>query len=472
MRAHIFPFLFVLGLIVAPLTGATPARPLSCEPELLTLSEKRDPEHSPRSLRTIKILTSGHHADSDGTIDPREPAIDTADPSAPFFLTLPNGKKVVRIYLSGLRYLQGATLEDLLKGGIQKVHKIRGFYADGTEMNGLYHEDSFPWDPELHVLDDGTMIGHGGVIPQVTPGTIPTVRNHNAARTRMWAKVEFVETKPGHFEERWHFQGSIFGHTPTFDRWLSSQHFHNYGATFFRWPDGRYVRDEQGNYTMLFEGVTEERLGKPWNTEVFAIKVDPTLTRTIGTPILIQSTRKGKTRSVHFKASERQRGTEGYLLEGGRPIAVKFNGRYRWIVAMSGGDYVTTRYGVHLSFNDSENPMSPYSPVLDSSGELIDFAHILRCLLHATWGPGRPSLFYDSFGRLWMAIHFISKHQIPDGEVKDGWPASPEEFIRRHRRTAVVPVKITFHRGQPNLILDASDADPKLKDAIRFCEGR
>ncbi|NJL25866.1 MAG: hypothetical protein HC902_12310 [Calothrix sp. SM1_5_4] len=60
-------------------------------------------------------------------------------------------------------------------------------------------------------------------------------------------------------------------------------------ATVYRWPDGSYVRDGQGNYTMLFEGVTEERYGKPWNTEVFAIKVDPRLTSAGGTLVLFKT---------------------------------------------------------------------------------------------------------------------------------------------------------------------------------------
>lgn len=463
------PIFFAL-VICAPLSWA------KCEPELeslnslaiLEMTEQPDPPGTGLPLRTIKTLTSGLHEHSDGTIDPREPAIDTADPSAPFTLTLPNGKRVVRIYFSGLRFLESDTLDDILKGGTQTVRRIRGFYADGTEMTGLYHQDYFPWDPELHVLDDGTMIAHGGVAPQPGPGQLPPPVRGNVGRTRMWAKVKFFEREPGKYEEHWIFQGSLFGHEPTFDNWVTNKHFHNYGATLFRWPDGSYVRDEAGKYIMVYERVTEERDRLPWNTEVFAVKVDPSLTTTVGPSVLVQSTRRAD--GSFFKVSERDGGRKGYLLEGGRPIAVKFEGGYRWIIAMSGGDFVSDRYGIKLAFSQNDQPISAYSPVVDANGEMIDFAIVLRCVLNATWGPGRPSLFYDDHGRMWMAMHFISKDQIPDGEVKSGWPRTMEEFTRRHRRAAVVPVKIVFQRGQPQLQLNAVDAKTELAAAIRRCE--
>ncbi len=438
--------------------------------DLVRQSEQRDKAVGAPPERRLKTLTSGRYADTDGTIDPRDQHIDAADPSGPFWLSLPDGRQVVRIYLSGLRYLQADSLDELLSGGIQTVRRIRGFYADGTEMTGLYHEDSFPWDPELHLRPDGVLIGHGGVMAQAVPGQSPKVRAHNQARTRMWAHVKHSRLASGDFEEQWYFQGSLFG-PPVLDRWVTAEHQHNYGATFFRNPDGRYLRDCNGHFYMIYERVTEELNGKPWNTEIFVRRVNPEMTRAVGPEHRVQSTRKPN--GQPFEASRRGGGHDGFLFEGGRPLKWHDGRKWRWVVAFSGGDYVSTRYGFHIAVSENEDPMSEYKTVVDPSGEAVDFAEYLRCLLNATWGPGRPSLFYDERGQLWGLFHYISKDQIPDDEVKDGWPATPQQFVRRFRRVGLIPITLSSAPNGPQLNLELNHhKNAALIRRMRLCENK
>jgi hypothetical protein len=418
----------------------------------LVQMEKADASSVHLPERRLKILTTGLHKDSDGSFDPRDEFLDTADPSAPFWLTYPNGKRVVRIYFSGFRYIEANSLDELLRGGIPQLKRIRGFYADGTEMTGLYHQDSFPWDPELHQLPDGTLIGHGGVMFQRQPGTLPKVCEDNCSRSRQWAKVVFNEIRPGVYEERWYFQGSIYSSKPSFT-WTDPDagHFHNYGATFFRYPNGEYVRDRDGNFFMTYERVSEEKNGLPWVTEIFGVKVDPTMTHVIGPEIPIQQVRSPSGKP--YVSSQRAGGSQGFLLEGPRPFPWYVEGKLRWIILFSGGDYVSDKYSVSIAVSKDENPLSAYTPVTDSQGELIDFSNSVRQFIDGTW-QGRWNAFWDEHGRVWAVGHFISKAEIPDGEVKSGWPATAPEFNRRHRRVMLIPLKIVNVHGLPHLQLD------------------
>ncbi len=440
--------------------------------QLLKVSEQMDPAGTITPLRTVKTITSGKHEDTDGSFNPEDTHLDTADPSSPFLVPLPTGKTETRIFFSGHRWVSAGSLDEILFGGIQTLRSAKTYMKDENgnpvEMGGKYHSGWYDWDPEVHVLNDGSLRVHGGTMPLIDGKLSPNVVEHNPSRTRMWGKVQFKETVSGQFQEEWIYENSIFGHQPTY-AWLTKDFFHNYGATFYRWPDGSYVRDKDGNYYMIYDRVVEQRDGLPWNTEIYAVKVDPSMIRTIGKPVRVQGTQKSGT-NEYFKVSRRDEGRAGYLFEGGRPFPVKFNGKWRWIVMFSGGNYVSDKYGIHLAVSANEDPMSEYKPVINKEGEVKDFAEVLRCVFNGTWGHARPSPFYDSRNAQWMSVHFISKAQIPEGEISDGWPASKEEFERRHRRTQIVPIKIVFHRGIPQLALDAADAPAELKDAIRRCE--
>jgi hypothetical protein len=384
------------------------------------------------------------------TIVPATEGLFAADPAAPVRLVNSEGHSVIRMLFTHLHYIEAPSLHQLLSRKHQTVRAIRAFYADGTEM-----KFSLPWDPEVHKHDDGTRIGHAGVVPQRWPGDQPT-RTENSARTRMWAVIKNIRLPDGRVEEQWHFQESLFQHTPTFDRWISENHFHNYGGSLFKWPDGSYARDEDGNYIMVFEAVTEERDHLPWKTEVFVTKINKSLTRNVGEVRKIFATERLSSPKRPYKFALRSGGKRGSLLEGGRPVAIGFRGQWRWVIALSGGDFWSKKYGVGFLVSAGSDPLGPYNPVLDADGELVDFATQLRCVLNGKWGPGRATIFHDHSGKLWMAVHFKEKF---DPTLSD------------NRQTAFVPVKIKVLKNRFDFSLDALDADPSIRKQIRRCTG-
>lgn len=160
-----------------------------------------------------------------------------------------------------------------------------------------------------------------------------------------------------------------------------------------------------------------------------------------------------------FKSTIRgdQSHPSGYLAEGGNVLIEKKTGMV--IKAFSANDFVG-RYGIYLDYLPAgENLKSTFKPVIDQSGELIDFASTmnLRELLDATW-LGRPQLEYAPDGKLWMKFHFVPIQSIPPGFPVEGWP-TPEQFVGYGRIAAEAPVKIVFNSdGVPHLELDI---DPK-----------
>jgi hypothetical protein len=359
------------------------------------------------------------------------------------------------VWLSGLRFLKFSSLDEMVRGGTKIIHRVRGFYQNGMEMTGPYHTSSYPWDGELHQLPDGKFIAHGGAMVSFGPNHLPKVVDENQSRTRQWAEVKFDLKQDGSLDEKWTFIDSIFNDKPLPNdpRWITENHKHKYGATLGRDAKGNYVRDEQGNYEMVYERVVEEKDCKPWLTSLFGCKVTPDLKRVIeGSEVSLINITNPKT-GKPFKSSERNKGNNGYLLEGPRPFQVVISGVKTWVIFFSGGDYVTTEYGIHMAIaKPGAGMLGEYQAVVDEKGELIDYAVDLRNMIGASWGPARPSVALGVApgpnGEMWMENHFVLKNNLPDDFVKSGWPL-PEHFIHYPRQVGLTPFKWKIKDNRP-----------------------
>lgn len=430
----------------------------------LPVNEKKDyrklemslPSESGSIERRPHRKTSGDRIDAADNMDPADIRIDTADPSLVMPITYPNGVTKYRINFSGLRYIEANTPAELFMAGIKKVQRSRGFYKDGTEMVGAYHNDAWPWDVVIYKNDFGELIALGGVMEQQVPGQLPKVSDHNQTRSRWWGKVSHVEKSPGVFEEHIIWQGpvhdfNIAGH--------KGWNYHGYGGTLvtqFNPKSGIHepIKNQNGNYTLMYERVTEEKNGLPWITTTFMREIDPSLTKTVGPEMDVTNIHSPKTGKI-FSAFRRgdDHHTSGYLREGDNVLKVIQNNQF--IKAGSGNDYVR-KYGIYLDYREPGSGLyGKYKNVVDHKGELIDFATTLglREMVDGTW-IGRPQLNYDPQGNLWLSFHFVPKDTIPLNAPVEGWP-SAEDFPHYARITAMVPVKIVHDKkGQPHIVKD------------------
>jgi hypothetical protein len=426
----------------------------------------RDPE-GPAIERRPKKITSGDRKDAVDTMDPADVRIDTADPSLVMPITYPNGTTKYRINFSGLRYIEADSIADLFKGGIRHVQRSRGFYADGTEMVGPYHNASWPWDVVIYKNDHGENIALGGVMKQPAPGVLPNVAEHNPTRSRWWGKVKHIEIAPGVYEEHIIWQGPVhdFNNVPTVG-WQ----FHGYGGTLMTQFDrqrGEHVpvKNKNGNYLLFYERVVEEKVEdsgyrRPWVTNLFVREMDPSLKFTVGKETSVTSVISPVTHT-YFKATVRgpHERPEGYLAEGGNVL--KEISRGSLLKMFSGNDYVA-RYGIYMDYLPKNSPAtSMFKPVLDAKGELVDFAETmnLREIFNATW-LGRPQMEYDPNGQLWLRFHFVDISTIPKGGPVQGWPTA-EQFLHYARTSAQIPVKIVYDSaGTPGIVMDI---DPRFE---------
>ncbi len=267
----------------------------------------------------MKIMTDGDVKNTDGKIDPADFVVDTADPSAPFFYTWPDGIKEVRIGLSGNQLLSFTSLAEWEKGGIKKVYTVKGYRSNGIEMTGPYHSSSHPWDGELFVLPSGELVGHSGVMMVAGKDHHPKI-NENARRSRMWAKVERIKKADGSIEENWYYQDSIFKDRPENSvDWVQPNHKHNYGATPLRDRNGVVVLNKDGNSILYNDLVDVQKDGKPWRTGIYASIMTPDMKGIVGEPVLIHDDIDPMT-GKPYPATMRTFG--GSLIEGFRPMTV------------------------------------------------------------------------------------------------------------------------------------------------------
>jgi hypothetical protein len=415
-----------------------------------------------RIERRIKILTTGERADAAPNIDAEDIHIDSADPSLVMPIYYPDGAKKYRINFSGMRYIEAENVKDFFSGGIFKVQQSRGFYSDGTEMLGPYHNASWPWDVVIYQNNQGKNIALGGVMRQPGKGQLPSVGSDNITRSRWWGDVQFTKNSQGEFEEHIIWRGPINDFNQNFSTppsWV----FHGYGGTLLsefnpRTGEHELVKNEKGNYTLFYERVTEEKVGAdgqamPWITTMFSREMDPSMTHTVGTEFPVTNLISPVSKT-YFKALKRGSENEqnGFLAEGGN-VLIEKNSKML-IKAWSANDFVR-KYGIYLDYLPGHsNPQTMYTPVTDAGGELIDFANTmgLREIMNATW-LGRPQLIYAPDGKLWLEFHFVPKESIPPGAPVEGWP-SAKDFVKYGRITAIAPVRIEMINKQPHLKLD------------------
>lgn len=418
--------------------------------------EMYSPSRSGQIERRPIVKTSGAREDASKDIDPADFRVDTADPSLVMPITYPNGVTKFRVNFSGLRFIEANSPAELFQPGIRKVMRSRGFYKDGTEMVGAYHNDAWPWDVVIYKNDAGQQIALGGVMEQKESGKLPKVSEYNRTRSRWWGTVSHVEVSPGIYEEH------IVWQAPVHDFNIAKHQgweYHGYGGTLvtaFNPATGIHepIKNKNGNYTLMYERVIEERHGMPWMTTTFMREMHPSLTHTVGPEIEVTNVISPVTGQL-FKALMRgdSHQTEGFLREGDNVL--KERNRNQFVKAGSANDYVR-QYGVYLDYREpGADAVGPYKNVVDEQGELIDFATTmnLREMMNATW-VGRPQLNYDPSGKLWLFFHFVPRDTIPAGGPVEGWP-SAEDFPKYARITAMLPVKFKYDRkGQPHLVKD------------------
>ncbi len=443
------------GLIFRTQKQLTAARHRMSQSDKSTTIERRE-----------KILTNGERASAAPDMDIEDIRIDSADPSLVMPIHYGNGITKYRINFSGMRYIETDHPGDFFRGGVRHVEHSRGFYADGTEMTGPYHNASWPWDVVIYKNDQGENIALGGVMKQPGPGLLPNVQENNRTRSRWWGKVKHVVNSNGKLEEHIIWQGPVhdFNQNNDPNSWL----LHGYGGTLLTkfnpaTGENELVKNKRGNYILFYERVTEEKempngIKMPWVTTMFSREMDPSMTHTVGEEVPVTSVKSAVTQD-YFKAMRRgdENQTDGYLAEGGNVLMDLQTHSY--VKAFSANDY-TREYGIYLDYlPKGSNPQSLFKPVVDKNGELIDFAtkmH-LRELMHATW-LGRPQLIHSPDGKLWLLFHFVPVETIPPGGPFQGWPTK-EAFVKYGRITAMVPVRLETLNEQPNLVLDI---DPRF----------
>lgn len=482
---YVHSFVLILSLLVsAPYAYASnscagqlttqhsliPAAKLSRAEQLVRIKRAMLPDApgSKTAELRMKIMTDGDVKNTDGKIDPADFVVDTADPSAPFYY--PWGE--VRIGLSGNRMLSFKSLAEYEMGGIKKVYTVKGYHGNGIAMTGPYHSSSHPWDGELFVLPNGELIGHGGVMMVAGKDHHPKM-DENARRSRMWAKVERVKKADGSVEETWYYQDSIFKDRPSNSvDWVQPNHKHNYGATPLRDRNGVVVLNKDGNSILFNDLVDVQKDGKPWRTVIYASIMTPDMKGIIGEPVLIHDGIDQKT-GKPYPATMRTFG--GSLIEGFRPMLDAYyhspgfvklpNGKVILLEdaelsgTISPGDYVST-YGIGMLYKrPGQKLLSKYEMVENETGtDIQDMAQPFRDYFDSTW-TGRFSGYYSSNINGWAGnLHLIPKANIPDGDVKSGWPKSEKEFNSRHRQVAWSPIKhVRNKKGQLMFVPNVPD---------------
>ena len=423
-------------------------------------------DNSSKIERRPKIITTGERVRSAPNMDPMDIKIDSADPSLIMPIIYPDGTKKYRINFSGLRYVEYDDIAGFYRGGPHIVKRSRGFYADGTEMTGPYHNASWPWDVVIYRNDKGENIALGGVMKQPAPGKLPNVADNNPTRSRWWGKVKHVEVSPGQYEEHIIWQGPVndFNRNEPF-MW----NYHGYGGTLltkFNPVTGEHelVKNKKGNYILFYERVTEQKqnaqgIWMPWVTNLFMREMAPSMKTTVGPEIEVTNMKKPD--GTFYEATRRggAHETTGYLAEGGNVLLER---DHKFVIkAFSGNDYVR-RYGIYLDYLPPGKEIDGhFKSVTDAKGELVDFATELglREMFHGTW-LGRPQFEYDPNGKLWLRFHYVPIDSLPAGLPIEGWPTA-EQYLVYGRIAAQVPVKITVDsQGRPKIELDI---DPEFQ---------
>jgi len=414
------------GLFTAP-CGAV-------DQKLIDEMKRADPAGGPVQLRP-KFLTDGSY--------------DTADPTAPIPIALPDGRKIWMMIFSGGTVIYGDSLEAFLKGGMHQLHDDIDFlYEDGTKVTTKpYRINAAPWDPDLAFFKS-QVVGYAGMMEMCNDRIEPTRAKDNWTRSRHAFHVEFAPVNAsGGIHQVWKDLGSVQGYRPceqTGTPWLGPVHAHGYGS--------HYIEDPSGKPFMFFDEVTEQRVVNgfpvPYRTEIILRQLDESRTRAIGP-------KEFALKVTHFDEPERtyravRRSIGGFLIEGPHVIEANVGGVPYYLMFFSSGDAFTDQYGSFYAYRPKAQGLTgPFTAAVDKSGELVNITATLTNEIDGTWGIGRPNPFADSQGNLWIAAHVILKGDIPDNETKSGWPPTYEELVKRARRALLIPITLELRDGKP-----------------------
>ena len=428
--------LFVAAWLVTTPSGAA-------DQKLIDGMKTADTASGPVQLRP-KFLTDGSY--------------DAADPSAPVQVQLADGRKVWMIIFSGGSVIYADSLDEFLRGGVHRLHDIEFRYPDGSKVTTKpYRIKAAPWDPDLAFFKSGVglqVVGYAGMMEKCKEGVEPTRAKDNWTRNRHAFHVEvWRDDVTGEIRQLWRDLGSVQGYRPcehAENPWLSATHAHGYGS--------HYIEDHDGRPFLFFDEVTEQRQVNgapvPYRTEILFRELDRTRTQAMGPKgFALKVTRSDKP-EIPFEAARRSIG--GFLIEGPHLIEANVGGVEYYMMFFSAGDAFTDQYGSHYAYRlKSEGLNGPFTAGVDSRGELINITKSLSSKIDATWGIGRPNPFRDEQNNLWIAAHVILKQDIPDNEVKSGWPPTYEELVKRARRPLLMPITIELRDGRP--FVEATD---------------
>lgn len=333
---------------------------------------------------------------------------DFGDPSAPDF----SESGVVRIYTTGgerltWRASKSATaIENMLSGKPARHDRLRLYHEDGKTEFDAQASGEDGWDPSIQVGANGIKFLFAGVM---SPGS------HR--RNALWPEDHWSRRT---FKFRWRNRRwvkepeSIFGSIPDSPTWLG----HNYGHDILKLADGRRF--------LYYEKVTEEREGHPWKTEIFARRVNENLDFNGPEISVLTLTRP-------WRAARRSDGSQ--LAEG--PRAFVAGGKI--LIAFSGGDYASDRYGMHLLW--AERVEGPYHPYLEAN-DLKDFGSEIEKQIPMAWGAGRPA-FFEVQGEWWVVFHGIDQRAgpVPQNGLRNVYLA-PVSIVPRNSGPPEIRVKI------------------------------
>lgn len=264
-----------------------------------------------------------------------------------------------------------------LRGEAPSISQLRFFHDAFTPLNLELGEDV--WDPALYCINSNEVV-IGSIMP----------RPKGAANARWpddhWARRTYVFTNQN--------DKLISSAQPFFSEVTTNWLHHNYGHGL--------VYDDNGNGHVFYERVSEEKNGAPFKTEIFSRSVKNYI-EPYGSEVQIL-----KIPTSPWASAKRSDG--GLLVEGPRPF--KMNGITG--LSISGGDYNSDHYGIHLLWQ-TEN--RNFEPVLGQNGDLLDFGKEIRKVFPMTWGPAR-AVFFEYEGQWWVLFHGIpigSLHDTAEG---------------------------------------------------------
>lgn len=382
---------------------------------------------------------------------------ETADPSIPFMMTLPDGTIQWRIYFSGHRYITARTLEELLRGGYFPLQFIDAYYADGTAIP--WNSPAVGTDGEPLVLQkvgsDGkiteTNLAFLGLMEQPAAGKLPTFMS-DPTRSRHVMDRTQKDIGNGVYREVWTDRGAMNDDKPVDNQWVDIVdnklvHAKSSTSRVFR-VNNMPWRDAQGQVWLIYDRVTQELNGLPSRNEIFARAFDEVSRRCVGPEIQILRVNPLNSMTP-FRSTLRLPTPGGFSVEGANPILLKVGGRDFWMISFSSGNYIQDTYGTNIAFRPAAlGPIGPYQPVLAENGDLYNATADLSAKYGFAWGLARTNFFIDQQGRLWGLAHGLAKAALRPGLSLNGWPR-PEQAPFYKRQLVLIPFEAQLINGQP-----------------------